>query len=212
MCQPPLLCAFVPAFSVVTCTRTHTHTLRHVYPRRSFIIEHENEELGCIAIKWCAELFRVFGRPVDYPQTHIGVLPLTLRFLGAVNQSELARVLIIGRVCTAIDGFSPSHLRALSEHGVVTATPMLRGHRIHHKQSSRAAWIATRMSLQAISQTQRLITCLASYVRTHPFDKSVMYALFSAFMGRSVVDLSATKNFLAHEFACGSPIEVKKEF
>jgi hypothetical protein len=31
---------------------------------RSFIIEHENEELGCIAIKWCAELFRVFGRQV----------------------------------------------------------------------------------------------------------------------------------------------------
>ena len=68
------------------------------------------------------------------------------------------------------------------------------------------------MSLQVISQTQKLITCLTSYVRTNPSDKSVMYQLFSAFMGRSVVDLSATKNFLAHEFACGSPIEVKKEF
>lgn len=68
------------------------------------------------------------------------------------------------------------------------------------------------MPLQVISQTQKLVTCLTSYVRTNPSDKSVLFQLLSAFPSRSVVDLSVTKHFLVQDFACGSSIEVKKAF
>lgn len=68
------------------------------------------------------------------------------------------------------------------------------------------------MPLQVISHTQKLIFCLTSYVRSLPSDKSVLYQLFTAFTGRSVVDLTTAKHFLVHDFACGSSIEVKKAF
>ena len=82
-----LMYANVPLlfFTHVCCTRNLAAPAPSPtpFPRRSFIIEHENEELGCIAIKWCAELFRVFGRPVN-PRTpscntNVGTMHVMLR-------------------------------------------------------------------------------------------------------------------------------------
>lgn len=90
----------------------------NIFPRRSFIIEHENEELGCIAMKWCAELFRVFGRPVQLlpsppPLRHFFVMPC---HAGAPRQPERLIRVFVRRVCAAFDGSSAPHLHALSEY------------------------------------------------------------------------------------------------
>jgi hypothetical protein len=88
---------------------------------RSFIIEHENEELGCIAIKWCAELFRVFGRqvPTPLPCRHASRLYIflysmssTSSFVGGARPPQRARGVILRRVRAASDGFSATRAHA----------------------------------------------------------------------------------------------------
>ncbi len=68
------------------------------------------------------------------------------------------------------------------------------------------------MTLQVVSQTQKLVNCITSYLRMNVLDKSVLYQILSAFTGRSVVDLGPTKHFLVNEFACASSIDIKKAF
>ena len=88
-----------------------------IFSCRTFIIEHENEELGCIAIKWCAELFRVFGRPVPIPSNLSHRSLILFHDAGVARQRQCAGGFFVRGVRAATNGFSAPHLHALPKHG-----------------------------------------------------------------------------------------------